>query len=293
MAGTNPLPNEHAGGTTAVSFQFPKRGRDGARSSKSAFPGLGGGNTLSWQRLKMIIAYDGTPFRGWQSQAGGETIQDRIESAFENVAGEKIRVHGAGRTDAGVHALGQCAHADVPRAKLTPDIWANALNASLPPQIRIITCRFVPPAFHARFSARGKIYRYRIATGPVLLPFDVDRSWHVARELEEKALRACAAAFVGTHDFAAFAANRGKVPKSTTRTIRKVRLQRSASAIVLEFDGDGFLYKMVRLMVGAIVHCGLGKETVAEVRQRLRSSVRAEPRLVAPAGGLTLVRVRY
>ena len=286
------LPNERAGGTTAVSSESLRRKRDSVRPSKrpGALKKEAGDLT---RRLKLIIAYDGALFRGWQSQAGGETIQDRIESAFENVAGEKIRVHGAGRTDAGVHALGQCAHADVPAAKLAPEIWANALNASLPPQIRIVQCRFVPRTFHARFASRGKIYRYRIATGPVLLPFELGRAWHVVRELDEKALRGCANAFVGTHDFAGFAANRGKAPESTERTIRKVRIRRSAAAIVLEFDGNGFLYKMVRLMVGAIVRCGLGKETVAEVRARLRNPVRDNARLVAPAGGLTLVRVRY
>ncbi len=245
------------------------------------------------RRLKLIIAYDGAPFRGWQSQANADTIQDRIENAFARIAGEKIRVHGAGRTDTGVHALGQCAHADVPAAKLAPDIWQNALNASLPPQIRIVSCRFVPPAFHARFSASGKVYRYRITTVPVLSPFDVDRAWHVMGRLNDEAMRACAGAFVGTHDFAAFAANRGNALASTMRTIRSVRVWRTASWTVIEFDGDGFLYKMVRLMMGAIIRCALAKESLAEVQRRLDAPGADGARLVAPAAGLTLVRVRY
>lgn len=245
------------------------------------------------KRLKLIIAYNGAPFRGWQSQANADTVQDRIENAFARVAGEKIRVHGAGRTDTGVHALGQCAHTDVPPTKLPADVWQNALNASLPPEIRIVRCRFVGSAFHARFSACGKVYRYRIGTLPVLSPFEIDRAWHLAGPLNDATLRACAAAFVGTHDFAGFAANRGRAPTSTTRTIRSVRVRRTASTTVIEFDGDGFLYKMVRLMVGAIIRCAQAKENLAEVQHRLEEPGSEGARLVAPAAGLTLVRVRY
>ena len=220
-------------------------------------------------------------------------MQDRIERAFARVTGEEIRVHGAGRTDTGVHALGQCAHADVAHSKRPPAIWLNALNASRPRQIRIMRCRFAPPTFHARFSARGKIYRYRIVTAPVLPPLEINRAWHIAAPLDEHAFRECAALFVGRHDFAGFSANRGKPPTSTIRTMRKVRVQPTRSLTLIEFDGDGFLYKMARLMVGAIVRCALGKETVAEVRERLRLPGLGGSRLVAPAGGLTLVRVRY
>src|SRR5712691_9305406 len=106
-------------------------------------------------RLKLTVAYDGEPFRGWQSQASGNTIQDRLEFSFSQILGQKVRVHGAGRTDAGVHALGQCAHVDVPATKLKPPVWMAALNALLPPQIRVVRCRFVSRNFHARFSARG------------------------------------------------------------------------------------------------------------------------------------------
>lgn len=245
------------------------------------------------RRLKLLIAYDGAAFRGWQSQANADTIQDRIERAFIRVTGEKIRVHGAGRTDTGVHALGQCAHADVPSAKLAASVWMNALNASLPAQIRIVGCRFVPATFHARFSARGKVYRYRILNTPTLSPFEVDRAWHVTSRLDERALRACARAFIGTHDFAGFAANRGTPPTSTTRIIRSVRVRHTGSVIVLEFDGDGFLYKMVRLIMGSIVRCARGRDSLAQVRQRLRQAEKGGARLAAPAAGLTLVRVRY
>jgi tRNA pseudouridine38-40 synthase len=245
------------------------------------------------RRLKLIVAYDGTSFCGWQSQARGNAIQDRLEAAFIQLTGHQIRVHGAGRTDAGVHALGQCAHVDLPPTKLEPVVLASALNASLPPQIRILRCEFVAHTFHARISARGKVYRYRIATTAVLSPFELGRAWHVAGALNDKSLRACARQFVGEHDFAGFAANRGHPVESTIRTIRRVGVRRTSSCTTIEFDGDGFLYKMVRLMAGAIVRCGLGKTSVAEVRASLLDGAPAEPRLVAPADGLTLVRVRY
>jgi tRNA pseudouridine38-40 synthase len=247
------------------------------------------------RRVKLIIAYDGAGFSGWQSQANGDTIQDRIEAAFGQVVGQKTRVHGAGRTDAGVHALGQCAHADV-TTKIEPAILLAALNASLPPTIRILRCQFVARSFHARFDARGKIYRYRIATTPTLSPFELGRAWHVSRPLDETLLRSCAQEFVGRHDFAGFAVNRGRPVISTTRTIRKVQVLRRRAHTTIEFEGDGFLYKMVRLMVGAIVRCGLGRSSLEEVRERLRgfpSAATERDRFVAPAAGLTLVRVQY
>lgn len=245
------------------------------------------------RRLKLIVAYDGAAFSGWQSQARGDTIQDRIEAAFRQVTGEQIRVHGAGRTDAGVHALGQCAHLDLPPSRLAPAVLASALNASLPPQIRIMRCEFVAHAFHARFSARGKVYRYRLATTAVLSPFELGRAWHVIGALDDEALRASARSFVGTHNFAGFAANRGHQVETTIRTIRRVRVRRTLSSTTIEFDGDGFLYKMVRMIVGSIVRCALGKTTVAEGEARLLGGSPAKSPLVAPAAGLTLVRVRY
>jgi len=245
------------------------------------------------RRLKIVVAYDGSPFSGWQSQARGDTIQDRIEEALANVVGQRLRVHGAGRTDAGVHALGQCAHVDLPPTRLEPPVLTSAINASLPPQIRILQCRFVTRTFHARFSCRGKVYRYRIATTPVLSPMEFGRAWHVIGKLDDKILRACGKLFVGKHDFSGFAANRGHPVESTVRTIRKVRLHRTATITVIEFEGDGFLYKMVRLMVGAMVQCALGKKSVNDVRQRLLGLTAERVGFVAPAQGLTLVRVMY
>src|SRR5437867_3309002 len=126
------------------------------------------------QRLKLTVAYDGAAFAGWQSQAHRNTVQDMLEHAFQKISGTRIRVHGAGRTDTGVHALAQCAHVDLPDRRLSAEGLARALNAILPPSIRVLDCRSVPENFHARFSAIGKLYRYRIGTGPILPPLEVD-----------------------------------------------------------------------------------------------------------------------
>ena len=244
------------------------------------------------RRLKLIIAYDGAPFAGWQSQSHRNTVQDHLERAIERVAGEAVRVHGAGRTDAGVHALAQCAHADVLKF-LPTDRWIKALNGLLPSAIRVLRCSYVSPDFHARLSAKGKIYRYRIWTAPTLSPFEYRRAWHIAQPLDLTILRSAAKHFVGTHDFAAFAANRGKPEESTIRTINSVRVGQKGPCVTIDFDGNGFLYKMVRLMVGALVKCALGKMRVEEITSRLCSGEVRSARFVTPAEGLYLVRVRY
>jgi tRNA pseudouridine38-40 synthase len=244
------------------------------------------------RRLKFIVAYDGAPFAGWQSQSHRNTIQDHIERAFERVAGRPVHIHGAGRTDAGVHALAQCAHADVGKL-LAPARWTEALNALLPPTIRVMRCRYVSNEFHARLSAKGKIYRYRIWSAPVLPPFEYRRACHIARPLDLKILKTAAKHFVGTHDFAGFAANCGKPEKSTIRTIHFVRVRHKGPCVTIEFDGDGFLYKMVRLIVGSLVKCALGKMNIEDVIARLHSRRTSSARFAAPAEGLFLVRVRY
>jgi tRNA pseudouridine38-40 synthase len=244
------------------------------------------------RRLKLIVAYDGSPFDGWQSQASGNAVQDHLEAALVKIAGAKVRLHGAGRTDAGVHALGQCAHVDLTTRLGTGTLHA-ALNASLPSAIRVLRCQFVARTFHARFSARGKIYRYRIATGLVLSPFEMGRAWHVSAPLDRMLLQKCGEEFLGTHHFGAFAANRGKPITSTIRTIRRVRVRRMGAITTIEFKGDGFLYKMVRLMVGAMVRCALARLSLEEVRRCLQEGSALDHRLVAPATGLTLLRVQY
>lgn len=246
-------------------------------------------------RLKLIIAYNGAPFSGWQSQASGNTVQDHLEKALAQVLRKRVRLHAAGRTDAGVHALGQCAHVDLPERSLTSERWRDALNAQLPRSIRILRARFVTARFHARFSAKGKVYLYRIWNGEVLPPFEAKRAWHIVAPLDFAGLAGAAQTFVGTHDFAGFAANRGNPPETTARTISAIRVRRRGKCIGIEIHGEGFLYKMVRLMVGALVRPGLGKSPTEEISKRLASRQYAKnaTRFVAPADGLFLVRVRY
>jgi tRNA pseudouridine38-40 synthase len=246
-------------------------------------------------RLKLIVAYDGAPFSGWQSQANRNGIQDHIESAFQRICSEPVRVHGAGRTDAGVHALAQCAHVDLPNPRYQPERWVSALNGILPPAIRIMRCGFVSEKFHARFSAKGKTYRYRIWNADVLPPLESGRAWHVVRPLDFDRMVIAANDFCGQHDFASFSANRGTPETTTVRTIRAVRVRRAGPCISLDVEGDGFLYKMVRMMVGILVRIGRHESSGQEINARLRSPRKAilRGRTAAPADGLCLIRVRY
>lgn len=244
-------------------------------------------------RLKLIIAYNGAGLRGWQSQSHRNTVQDQLEDAFRRVTGERLRVHGAGRTDAGVHALAQCAHVDLAERRFSSAQWVRALNANLSPAIRVLQCSYVRNGFHARYSAKAKVYRYRIWSSPILPPLEFERAWHVSAPLDLIMLQAAAAKFVGTHNFAGFAANRGKPETNTIRTIHSVRVRKKGFCITIDFEGDGFLYKMVRLMVGAIVQYALRQLTANELKLQLNSNRSEGRRYVAPAEGLFLLRVRY
>jgi len=242
-------------------------------------------------KLKLLVAFDGTPYDGWQSQAGGGAVQDVIEGALKKISGGRIVLHGSGRTDAGVHALGQCAHFEA-GGSLSPADWQRALNANLPPTVRILRAGRVADDFHARFSAKGKIYRYLIRNAAVLPPHEVDRVWHVPHALDVETLREAAKIFEGSHDFAAFSANRGAPARDTHRRVREVSVSQKGTLLTLTFEGEGFLYKMVRMMAGATVRAAQGREAVEGLRQRLAD---AGPRWnhVAPAGGLYLVKVLY
>src|SRR5437879_3980371 len=245
------------------------------------------------RRLKLVISYDGRDFAGWQSQKHGNTVQDHLEAAFERVCGTRLAVTGSGRTDSGVHALGQCAHIDVPVGQIPAERWLKALNGVLPPAIRILRARFVGKSFHARFSAKGKVYRYRIINGAIRPPLEIGRAWHVPSPLDRDLLGRAAKLFKGQHDFAAFAANRGKEERNTMRTVEYVRATGRGHLIEIEFFADGFLYKMVRMMVGEMLRCALGKESLPSIELRLERPSRASARFVAPAAGLDRVRVRY
>lgn len=256
----------------------------------------------SSKRLKLTIAYDGQPWRGWQSLPSGDTIQDQLEAALAKIAAMPVRIHGSGRTDTGVHALAQTAHCDVPASSnLAESAWVSALNAVLPPSIRIMAAELVPAEFHARFDATGKVYRYRIWRPPVMSPFEVGRAWHVFGDMDEDAVRECARILIGAHDFARLSANRGDVSEeerrsdafNLTRTITRADVGRTDDVLSVEFEGDGFLYKMARLMAGTMVHVARGRDSIEWFRSLLDDPSGVKSHHMAPADGLYLVRVLY
>jgi tRNA pseudouridine38-40 synthase len=248
---------------------------------------------VSETRLKLLIAYDGRPFRGWQSQATGDAAQDFLEAAFKKLVGQRVAVIGSGRTDAGVHALAQVAHVDVPRDRLPLAKWAAALNAHLPPEIRVLKAAHALPGFHAQFHATGKIYAYRVWNGPALHPLEIGRVWFVRRLIDLARLRACAQMFVGTHDFASFAANRRRPEPDTVRTIESIRITHRGPLIVLRFAGSGFLYRMVRLLTGTLVRCAQHRLEPSFICDLLATPGRKKTHYCAPAEGLYLTRVLY
>ena len=246
-------------------------------------------------RLKLCIAYDGRPFRGWQSQATKDAVQDHLEAAFANTIGEKVSVQGSGRTDAGVHALAQIAHADVPAARLEVGAWQGALNNFLPPEIRVWRVTRAAPEFHARFDARGKIYTYRIWNAAYLHPLEIGRAWHMPSPLDLEVLSAGMELIEGKHDFAGFAANRapGYAAEDTVRTVHRIGLKRRGELLTLRFEGDGFLYKMVRLVTGTLIRCAQGRAELLFVKELLAGKGARKTSFAAPAEGLYLTRVLY
>jgi len=246
-------------------------------------------------RLRLLIAYDGRPFRGWQSQATKDAVQDHLEAAFANTIGEKVSVQGSGRTDAGVHALAQIAHADVPADRLPVARWQGALNNFLPSEIRVLKVTRAAPEFHARFDARGKIYTYRIWNDTCLHPLEIGRVWHMPSTLDLDIMRAGLALFEGQHDFAGFAANRssGYTAETTVRTIHRIALTHRGALLTLRFEGNGFLYKMIRLLTGTCVRCAQGRAELSFISQLLAGKGARKTSFAAPAEGLYLTRVLY
>lgn len=248
-------------------------------------------------RLKLLLAYDGRPYAGWQIQPGRDTVQSVLEGALARILkGRQVRIHGSGRTDTGVHALGQVAHFDVPDGIHMPvTAWRRSLNAHLPPAIRVMDCAVAAPDFHSRFDAVGKIYRYRLFQGEVLPPLEAGTAMHHPRPIDEQKLAGACAALEGTHDFAGFAAFRGNEDgtEDTVRTLWSVRPVREGDFLTLTWHGSGFLYKMVRLLTGAVLRVGTGREPLSWLTDLLHRRVPGKCQHVAPADGLYLVMVDY
>ena len=245
------------------------------------------------QTFKLTITYRGSDFFGWQRQDPHPTVQLALETALQKIFGKPVPVAGSGRTDRGVHALGQVASCTLPDSH-PPATLLRALNFHLPPGVRVLSVQKAKPRFHARFSAKGKTYLYRIINDPFLHPLEMGRAWHVPRPLHLPSLRQAARLFTGKHDFASFTSNPGYERESTVRRLRIVRVVRKPGSVLeFTFDGDGFLYRMVRNLVGALVKVGQGRLSVAELKKILASRSRSTAPPTAPAEGLYLLKVRY
>lgn len=228
---------------------------------------------------------------GWQSQPGRGAVQDLIEARLAELLGRPVRIHGSGRTDAGVHALGQVFHFDAAWRHGAPKLLA-ALRSGLPPAIQIKSARIVAADFHARFKARGKRYEYRLRLGDAD-PFERPYCWPVFKPLDFAAMAAAAAVLRGRHDFRAFSALNGTERETTVRDLRRLDIIRRGRRVRIIAEADGFLYKMVRSLVGTLVAVGEGKLTPAQVRALLSAPQRTPAVQTAPPQGLFLMRVFY
>jgi len=249
-------------------------------------------------KFKLTIAYDGTAYEGWQTQKIGTGVQQRIEEALAKLFPSRPIVHSSSRTDTGVHALGMVVHFEVPAAEsrgrgMTVRKLALAINAWLPDDVRVLSASAASETFHARFDAGGKQYRYFVWNHPAMNPLLRQTAWHVPRRLEMKTMRTAAKLFVGRHDFQSFAANPGYKKESTVRRLTRCEIKKSGALLTFIIEGDGFLYKMCRGIVGTLVQVGLGKIPAAEIKRILAKKDRRVAGMTAPAHGLVLWKVFY
>jgi tRNA pseudouridine38-40 synthase len=250
------------------------------------------------KNIKLTIAYDGAEFHGWQSQPGVTTIQGAINDAARKITQENIVAHGASRTDAGVHALGQVAHFKT-RSPLTAIEIQRALNALLPPAIRIVNAEEMGHDFHSRWQSQAKTYRYRIYRGRVLPPFDYGRVLHYPWPLDEEAMAAAARLFEGEHDFSSFAASSGSEDDDRDRNMQRLiyssEIVRAAEGEEIDYvvRGQSFLRYMVRKIVGTLIEVGRGRLRAADIPELFELRDRAKSGPTMPPEGLYLVSLEY
>ena len=243
-------------------------------------------------RYKLIIEYDGTPFSGWQIQDNAPTVQGALEQAVKAICGEDVRVNGAGRTDAGVHARGQVAHCDIAR-HFVPGRFRDGLNAHLRPHpIGVLSAEIVPDSFEARFSAIKRHYLYRITNTRANLALDIGRTWRVPRRLDTEAMHRAAQRLIGKHDFTTFRDTECQA-KSPEKTLDRLDVERVGDAVSITTSARSFLHSQVRSMVGSLVWVGEGRWSADDLAAALAARNRAACGPVAPPDGLYLVRVEY
>lgn len=243
-------------------------------------------------RYKIIIEYDGTPFSGWQVQTNGPSVQGLLRDAIRGFAREDVLPRGAGRTDAGVHALAQVAHFDL-RGDWPAEIVARALNHYMKPQpVSVLSCAIVEPEFDARFSATARHYLYRIITRPGPLALERNRAWHIKHTLNLDAMREAAQVLVGHHDFTTFRAAQCQ-SKSPEKTLDAFDVEREGEEIRIRASARSFLHHQVRSMTGSLKLVGEGKWTPADMKAALEARNRSACGMVAPSSGLYLTRVDY
>lgn len=245
-------------------------------------------------KYKITIQYDGTRYSGWQVQPNASTIQETLQNTFQIFLREKVDVTGSGRTDAGVHALGQVAHFTVSN-ELDLRRFMAAANGLLPPEIRVLDIAPANENFHARYSAKGKIYHYHIWTLPVHSPFRRPHTTYFPQEIDLELLKKGAQEFLGTHDFTSFANSpgEGSVAKNPVRTLRRLDVVEEEGGVRLEFEGDGFLYKMVRNIVGMLLDVATKKRPLKDISKAFAAKDRKFTSRAAPPNGLFLVKVLY
>ncbi len=243
---------------------------------------------------KLIIAYDGTNYGGWQTQPNAPSIQSHIEEVLKTVLRHPLSITGSGRTDAGVHALAQVAHFHFDH-EIAVKRTLLSLNALLPPDIRIRDIQLAPTHFHARFSAKAKIYHYHIHLGASRDPFKRLYSYHPRYKVDLELLKKAAKYFIGTHDFSSFAneAHKGSASKDAIRTIYRLDIIEEEGGIRLEFEGNGFLYKMVRNSVGTLLDIAKGKIPIESLPSIFEAKDRRKAGKSAPPQGLFLIEVKY
>lgn len=243
------------------------------------------------RRIKLVIEYDGSGYHGWQVQENAHSVQEEVERAVLRITGENVRITGAGRTDAGVHAFGQVAHFDT-SSNVPAEKFAAALNSVLPPEVSVVSSAEMPAGFHARFSACGKTYEYRILNRPVRSPILAKRAWHVRETLDLDAMKLAAAKFIGKHDFSSFCAS-GHSVLTYDRVITASEWAMMGECLVYQVSGNGFLYNMVRIMTGTMVEIGLNKRPVEDIETLFEERDRNQAGITAPPHGLYLVKVHY